>query len=1369
MNEGGTSGNKGGRRSFMTSRAWIVASVYAGFATLWIYWSDVALELLVSNPQLLVKWSMFKGLGFVAVTSVLLLLLMRQAFGMIEQGYVSLKAKEAERQLHELEMERMNRLYSALTEVNQAIVRTPEKDELLKKVCQVLVEYGKFHMAWIGWHVPDSRRLIPVAVWGDGDGCLDGIRVHADDTADGRGPSGTAFRENRSYICNDILEDEGTLPWREELVRRGVRATAAFPIRMKDTPLGTLTVDADEADFFQDKEVALLEEAALDISFALGNIGRAEEHRRSEAAYRLSEERYRTTLEGMMEGCQLIGFDWRYLYLNGAAASHNRRPNSELLGNKITDVWPGIEESEAFTLLRRCMEGRVSHHRETEFVFADGTSGWFDVRCQPIPEGIFILSIDITERKVAEVSLRDSEERFRQLAENLNEVFWLTNPAKNEMLHVSPAYEKIWGRSCEALYQRPLEWVDAIHEEDQERVLHAAMTRQMTGDYDEIYRIVRPDGAHRWIHDRAFPIKNEKGEIYRVAGTAEDITESKLAALELARSNRALRMLSECCEALTRGTDESRLLTDICRLAVETGGYCMAWVGYAVDDEERSVCPMAHAGEEGGYLKEIKMSWAENDPLNQGPAGRTIRGGQPVICEDIHLDSVIFNWRKEASKHGYRSVICLPLRDETRTFGLLALHSGEVNQAGADEIKLLQELADDLAFGIGNIRSQTEARRIQSAIQKVAASVSASADNCFFIQLGVNMAEALGARAGIIARLVPGDSQKARTIAAVVDGNAVGNFEYLLEETPCELLLGSDDACVVTDLKRRIFPSLSELAAMEFQAYVGQRLVNSSGEMVGLICVFYSEKLRNAEFVSSTLRIFATRAAAELERLDADARIHEQASLLDKAQDAIIVRDLDQRILYWNRSAERLYGWTAEEVTGTFINELLYHDASPFLAATRVTEEQGEWLGEIEQLTKDGSTKVVEGRWSLVHDEMGMPKSILAINTDITERKQLEQQFLRAQRMESIGTLAGGIAHDLNNVLTPIMMSIDLLRGYVSNPNGLEILSMVGTSARRGAEMVSQVLTFARGVEGRSVDVRLSEVVMDLVRLIGETFPKDIHVETRLAPDLWFVRGDATQIHQVLLNLCVNSRDAMPDGGRITITAKNLMIDEQYAGMNIEASVGPYLKIEVADTGHGITREVMDRLFDPFFTTKEVGKGTGLGLSTSLAIIKGHGGFIRAYSEPGMGARFRIYLPGETKMNCLASAQIEPAIPRGRGETILVVDDEASIRQITKQTLEAFGYQVLLASDGSEAVSLYTTHRDGIAMVLTDMMMPVMDGPATIQAMRRINPSLKIIGASGVSANGKVAKAMNAGLNNFLPKPYTAEILLQAIHAILCD
>lgn len=425
------------------------------------------------------------------------------------------------------------------------------------------------------------------------------------------------------------------------------------------------------------------------------------------------------------------------------------------------------------------------------------------------------------------------------------------------------------------------------------------------------------------------------------------------------------------------------------------------------------------------------------------------------------------------------------------------------------------------------------------------------------------------------------------------------------------------------------------------------------------------------------------------ERKRAEAQLREQATLLDKAQDAILVRDLDHHILYWNQSAERLFGWKSTEALGRSAEELLCRDPAEFFASTAVTLEKGEWVGELEQSTKDGQSLIVEARWTLVRDDQGKPKSILAISTDITGRKQMEQQFFRAQRMESIGTLAGGIAHDLNNVLAPILMSIDLLRLGESNPQRKNILATIERSAKRGADMVKQVLSFAKGVSGQQVDVNVGALIGEIEKITNETFLKNIQVRAEVPPGIWAVKGDPTQLHQVLLNLCVNARDAMPTGGKLFIGASNKVLDDHYAAMNMEARPGPHVIIQVEDSGMGMPPDVIDRIFEPFFTTKELGKGTGLGLSTTIAIVKSHGGFIRVYSELGVGTKFCVYLPALTVTAAEPLTLIDSDLPRGSGELILVVDDEAAVRNITQQTLEAFGYRVLVAADGTEATALY--------------------------------------------------------------------------------
>jgi len=504
------------------------------------------------------------------------------------------------------------------------------------------------------------------------------------------------------------------------------------------------------------------------------------------------------------------------------------------------------------------------------------------------------------------------------------------------------------------------------------------------------------------------------------------------------------------------------------------------------------------------------------------------------------------------------------------------------------------------------------------------------------------------------------------------------------------------------------------------------------------------------------------------ERKRAEQKIREQAALLDTTTDAILVQNLQGQVLFWNKGAERLYAWKAEEAIGKNVDQLLYHPNSQPEDAHKAVLEQGEWQGELSQTTKNGQEIIVASRWALVRDGEARPKSILIVNTDITERKQLEAQFLRAQRLESIGTLAGGIAHDLNNILTPILAAPQLLQYKFpeADERTQRLLNTLESNAKRGADLVKQVLSFARGIEGKRTVLQVRHLISEIKQIAKETFPKLIEVFTDIPQDLWTVRGDATQLHQVLMNLCVNARDAMPDGGTLSIAAENLRVDENYARMNLGAHVGPYIVISITDTGIGMSPEIVDRIFEPFFTTKEPGKGTGLGLSTAIGIIKSHGGFVNVQSQVGKGTQFKVYLPAVEGTETHQPEELE--LPLGHGELILVVDDEASIREVTKTSLETYQYRVLTASDGIEAVAQYVQHQAEISVVLIDMIMPSMDGFTTIRTLQKINPQVKVVSVSGLSAKDQVAKAAGGNtVRAFLSKPYTAKELLKTLHEVL--
>ncbi|GAX43611.1 multi-sensor hybrid histidine kinase [Tolypothrix sp. NIES-4075] len=500
------------------------------------------------------------------------------------------------------------------------------------------------------------------------------------------------------------------------------------------------------------------------------------------------------------------------------------------------------------------------------------------------------------------------------------------------------------------------------------------------------------------------------------------------------------------------------------------------------------------------------------------------------------------------------------------------------------------------------------------------------------------------------------------------------------------------------------------------------------------------------------------------ERKQAEQQVREQAALLDISCDAIVVRDLSNKVLLWNKTAEKLYGWKAEEAMGENINQL---DNKPLLQQEiyQAVLSNNSWQGELQKNTKSGKQIIVESRWTLVRDEHQKAKSILVVDTDITQKKQLETQFLRVQRMESLGTLASGIAHDLNNTLSPILMSVPLLKAKLSDERSQKVISIVENNAKRGASLVKQVLSFARGIEGDRTVLQLKHQILEIKQIIEQTFPKSITLQTEIQPDLWQICGDSTQIHQVLINLCVNARDAMPSGGTLNISAKNIFIDENFAKMQLDAKVGSYILLSVADTGIGISQETLDRIFEPFFTTKEFGKGTGLGLSTVMGIVKSHGGFITLSSAIAKGTKFKVYLPA---VNTDAIRQEEnQEIFTGHKELILIVDDEASIREITTTSLEKYNYKAITASDGIEAIALYAQHKNEIKAAIIDMMMPNMDGATTINTLKKMNPLLPIITVSGLPISEQVLLNKTYKHPAFLPKPYTTQELLQSLHQVL--
>ena len=494
-----------------------------------------------------------------------------------------------------------------------------------------------------------------------------------------------------------------------------------------------------------------------------------------------------------------------------------------------------------------------------------------------------------------------------------------------------------------------------------------------------------------------------------------------------------------------------------------------------------------------------------------------------------------------------------------------------------------------------------------------------------------------------------------------------------------------------------------------------------------------------------------------------------QAAFFEKSGEVVFSQTLDGIVTHWSPGAERFYGFKAAEVLGKKLPARISLPPEATVAAVQAVRQSGEWSGQTRIVSSDGQQIDLQVRWVLLDSDKDGPPSILVMGQDAAELRQIKEDRLRAHRHECVGTLAGGIAHDLNNVLQPISMFLDLLRHRLPDAESREMLDAVEANLRRATELVRQILTFSSGVRTEHLAVDVSGLVAEVSNFIRPTFPKTIQLQVSVQENIHTVSGNETQLEQVLLNFCVNARDAMPEGGRLKLDASNFKVDETFMRLHPQARKGDFVRITVSDTGHGIPRPLRKKIFEPFFTTKGPEKGTGLGLATAIGIIRNHGGFLTLDTEEGCGSSFHAFLPAS-----LAPAPSKPPTPvpegkqpTGHGEAILIVDDESTVLKVMTRSLEKSGYRVIPAGDGEEGYALYFQHRGDVRLVITDMAMPGMDGPALIAALKKINPSVKIICTSGLGSSSQKETLAELGVHAILSKPCNSRIILQAIQDAL--
>lgn len=1040
-----------------------------------------------------------------------------------------------------------------------------------------------------------------------------------------------------------------------------------------------------------------------------------------------SERRLHAIVETEPECVKVVSAEGRVLQMNPAGLRMVEADEAEdVVGSRVVAlVHP--EDRAAFGALHERASAGESGKLRFRLVGLRGTTRWVETHSTPLPErddapaSVLSVTRDVTERVEAEALLADSEERFRQLADHIHEVFYSYDVVHERLLYVNPAFEQIWGRTLESAYAEPLSYFDAVHADDR-AAAEGAYHRQLAGEETNVdFRVIRPDGTARWVSEHAVPVLADDGAVSRIVGTIRDVTDVKRHEFMRAWESRVL-------EAISRGEALKDILTRI-----------VSGAEAFLDDAVGSIMRVTTDGRHLRHGAAPGLPAAFNlavDGIAVGPGvgscGTAVFLREPVIVTDIAIDPLWTDHRELALTHGLRACWSQPVIDSAGVVrGVFGLYYRQPRAPTPRELGLIERTARVASIAFERDRHVEELRASEDLFRRTLQDAAT----------GIAVTDLAG-------RYLEVNTAYCRMVGYTADELRAMRFPTLTHP----------------DDRARSVALLDELLAGGRASYViEKRYVAKGGRTVWVRMSVSAQRDAHGD----PLRVISVAEDITAQR-EAAARLIEQAALLDAAREAILVTDLEDRVIYWNKGAERTFGWTAEEAVGRLGRELMVTDEGGYDEAFAGLARDGEWQGELNKRHRDGRELIVEARCTRILDADGRPKSVLSINADITERVRLERQFLRAQRLESIGTLAGGIAHDLNNVLAPILMSIGLLRLEAADDRHLDVLETIEASAQRGADLVRQILGFARGIEGRREPVYVRELVRDVEKVARDTFPK--HIEFVIsAPDAsWVVTGDATQLHQLVLNLCLNARDAMPRGGVLRIEVGNEVLDEIYSDMNARSKAGPHVVVTVEDTGIGIPSDDLDKVFDPFFTTKPLGQGTGLGLPTVLTIARSHGGFVDLDSEPGRGTRVRVYLPADPSSSTVpppVDPRAEP--PDGRGEQILVVDDEEAIRKVVRRTLERHGYRVLLAANGAEAVALFAQHRRDVALVLTDMAMPIMDGPATVAALRAIDPEIPIIGASGLAASEMIAKASAVGLAHFVPKPFTAEALLALFDEVL--
>jgi len=1347
-----------------------------------------------------------------------------------------------ERKMAEAVSARMTRLHAALSQVNQAIVWSRGRDELFTKICQVLVEFGGFRMVWIGLIDPDVNQVRQVSRWGEGMDTLSDATIDMDSGPESQRPILTAIREDRTYICNDLANDPHTGLWLETATSAGCRALAVLPIRLGTIVHGAIKVYADEVGVFQDMEVALLEEAAMDVSFALDNFERDMSRAAAEEAMRASETLYRTLFDYSPDGiliadpesyyldanetvCKMLGYsreefiglhatdivvpeeipriddaldviksdadyyrEWHFRRKDGSVfpgeVMATQMPDGNLLAvlrdiskrkeddamreslaaivessddaiiskdlNSIVSTWnaaavrifgytkkemigellfrlfpPDRREEEA-AILEHIKLGKIVEHFETIRIRKDGQPIYISATISPIRDaygkiiGASQIARDISESKRADELLRDSQLRLHSALEAGSIGTWTWDIVNDnltgdefiaQMFSVDP-------RSA-ATGLPASEFLEAVLEEDRQSVSDGlASAIESCGTYDLEYRVRQKDGEVRWVRAKARVEGDAEGNALSFHGAVIDITESK-------QAENKRRIISEIIQGIVTTPNLDEFLKLVHR-SIEP-------IVYA-----ENCFVMLHDAATGLNHFEFWVDkydeLPEPRPMGKGFSSYVLRTGKPLLLTDELKNELFTSGEAEQIGTSSPSWVGVPLHVPSGTIGVLVLqHYEDENAYSQSDLEFLASVGDQIALAI-------ERKRAESAL--------GDSEERYRLLFEKNP--------------LPMWVYDLETLAFLeVNDSAVYHYGYSRNEFLSMTILDIRPSEDVYDVLKSIEGDLSDL--QDGQAW---RHVKKDGSVIDVELTSHA-----MSFLGHSARLVLAKDITETERAKEALSESEERNrdLVENALDIIYTHDLNGNYLSVNQVGEKITGYTREESLKMNIADTVapeYLDLARKMVAEKLAGDDVTAY-EVEIIAKDGHRVTVEVNTRIIY-ENGVPVRVQGIARDVTERKSLEEQFRQAQKMESIGVLAGGVAHDFNNLLTAINGYSDLtLRKMAADDPLRHHIQEIKDAGDRATALTAQLLAFSRKQLLKPTVHNLNSVITNIEKMLRRIIRESVEFRIILEPELGNIKADPGQIEQVIMNLAINSRDAMPDGGTLTIETQNVYLDDDYVSQHIDVTPGPFVKMTLTDTGEGMDVQVQKQIFDPFFTTKPVGKGTGLGLSTVYGIVKQSGGDIMVYSEAGHGTTFKIYLPCVDENVQKIKWTGDKKEKFSGSETILLVEDEEIVRNLIKEILVDNGYKVLEAGNGKDALAICKDYSEPIHLLLSDVIMPQMSGPELVEQAIKLRTDVKVLFMSGYTDDSISRHGFLDSGSSFIEKPFTPDGLSRKVREVL--